>query len=185
MSARLYLVRHPPTLAGKDVCIGRTDVGVAGHEFDLTLSALLPVLPTNAHLYSSPRQRCTGLGDRIATHLGHVHYCVDERLAEMDFGAWEGLAWSQIAHAEVNAWAADTAFYRPGNGENVFDLVQRVHAAIQDMRTLERDCLVVCHAGTIRAAKALMEATELEHAAQLASQGHMTISYGSLTVLDI
>ena len=43
----------------------------------------------------------------------------DARLAELDFGHWEMQSWDGIPRAEVDAWAADVAHYRPGGGESV------------------------------------------------------------------
>ena len=44
---------------------------------------------------------------------------LDARLVELDFGSWEMHHWDTIPRAQIDAWAADVALYRPGDGESV------------------------------------------------------------------
>jgi alpha-ribazole phosphatase len=82
-------------------------------------------------------------------------YNVDARLAEMDFGAWEGLAWNAVPRAELDAWTRSFASWRCGGAENVQTFMARV-AAVWD-ETLERNqpTVWITHAGVIRAATLL------------------------------
>ena len=75
----------------------------------------------------------------------------DARLQEMNFGAWEGQPWAAIARAELAAWTADFASYRPGgNGESVTQFMARVACAFDDLPK-HRDTVWITHAGVIRA----------------------------------
>ena len=47
----------------------------------------------------------------------------DERII---FGAWDGEAWSAVSKAEIDRWCADFASHRPGGGESVAELLERV-----------------------------------------------------------
>jgi alpha-ribazole phosphatase len=90
----------------------------------------------------------------------------DARLAEMDFGSWEGQAWSTIAPEAYEAWTADFAHHRVGGGESVALLMARVRQAWHDtlltaQRHGERSALWLTHAGVIRAMQLLHSGIEL------------------------
>lgn len=62
----------------------------------------------------------------------------DERLKEMDFARWEGLAWDGIARGEIDAWAADPWNFQPGGGESARQMLQRWQSFKSDVaRSLE------------------------------------------------
>ncbi len=70
----------------------------------------------------------------------------------MDFGAWEGRAWSDIARLEFDAWMQDFAdIPAGGSGESVRGFMARVALAYDDWCAGGRDALWVTHAGVIRA----------------------------------
>lgn len=182
---RLYLVRHPQPLVAADLCYGSTDLAVAEQEHARVLSCLLPDLPQAAPLFSSPLQRCAALANRIAVAHGGAAVTHDARLAEMHFGAWELRAWSDIPRTEIDAWADDLVGYRPGGGESVLQMAQRVHAFHDDlMRLRPESAIVVCHAGTIRLLLACQRALALAEMALYAAQTRHKIAYGEVTVLD-
>jgi alpha-ribazole phosphatase len=52
----------------------------------------------------------------------------DPALLELDFGGWEGRAWAAIARGEIDAWVADFANHRPGGGESLAQMLERVAA---------------------------------------------------------
>ena len=90
----------------------------------------------------------------------------------MDFGQWEGQPWDRIDRAELDAWVAAFASYRPGGGENLTGMLARVAAALQAhchtrpeahhqadhhagsepaaQQTQTRDVVWITHAGVIR-----------------------------------
>jgi alpha-ribazole phosphatase len=80
----------------------------------------------------------------------------DERLAEMDFGHWEGQRWDDIPRPALDAWTADFHHHRPGGGESVASFLARVRAALDDCAQQARGpgvhrVLWITHAGVVRA----------------------------------
>jgi len=180
---RLHLVRHPQPAVASGICYGATDLPVTEAEL-ARVQALLATagLPGQLPLYTSPLQRCALLAARL--RLQGVH--IDARLAEMDFGRWEMRPWSGIARAEVDAWAADLLHCRPGGGENVLDVAQRVAAFVADLRSSAIDeALLICHAGTIRLLRAMDTGLALEQAALQAAATPHRIGYGDILTLEI
>lgn len=178
---QLYLVRHPQPLVGPGLCYGRTDLPVASEETARVRAALSGSLPAGAPVFSSPLQRCAGL----ATTLG-VAPIWDERLRELDFGSWEMQPWERIARAEVDAWAADVARYRPGGGDSVLQMAERISAFHADLVARALPCaIVVCHAGTIRLlAQCHRGLTPLQMARRAAAHPRK-IAFGGLLVLQL
>lgn len=165
LRVELILIRHPLPQVAPGVCYGSSDIpaGAAalaeGHA--ALAPQLAPLLARGARLYSSPLRRCTALATLFGTPT------LDARLAEMDFGAWELRPWSDIAHAEVDAWAADLLDYRPGGGETVREVAARVQSFLDDLR---QDSIIVCHAGTIRLIAAMAAGEPLLQAMQKPNQ---------------
>jgi alpha-ribazole phosphatase len=176
----LYLVRHPQPDVAPGLCYGASDVPVRETELARVHAALAARgLPGDLPVHASPLQRCVLLAERLAP--GRVTY--DARLTEMDFGAWERRAWSDIPRADIDAWTADLLHYRPGGAENVLDVARRVDAFRADLRAPH--ALIVCHAGTIRLLAALHGGDPLEHAALQAAQTPHRIGYGDVVVLGV
>ena len=149
----LILVRHTRPLGGAGVCYGRSDVPLA-EDFEAATESLLGSLPRIAAVVSSPRVRCRHLAERIAADRQLV-LKVDGRIAEMDFGAWEGRRWTELPRGEIDAWAADFHGARPHGGESVAMLVERVAAALAETAAGAPPVLWVTHLGVVRAARAL------------------------------
>jgi alpha-ribazole phosphatase len=153
-TATLLCWRHPRAIGAAGRCIGQTD---------------LPVDPRKAkRLAHRIRQqaRREGLTFEVCTsHLRRARDVgawlrrwgwrvrVDTRLAEMNFGAWDGQPWSDIAWAEVQAWQDDFLLHRPGGGESLCGVAERACAFRADARTQSSGaaCIVVTHGGWINA----------------------------------
>lgn len=101
----------------------------------------------------STLQRCKQLAQCLKALKPDLNVIFDERLTEMHFGRWEGLAWDDVDRHELDAWATDFAHHRVGHsGESVHDLVQRVALAARHAHGPDRtDDLWITHAGVIRA----------------------------------
>lgn len=182
---RLYLIRHPRPLIESGICYGSSDVHVADEEVQRSLLKLLPALPRHARVFSSPLSRCGSLAEKIAESIASSELRFDARLAEMHFGDWEMRAWEEISRAEVDAWAADLIRYRPGGGENVLQIAQRVKTFYEDLpKASGEQIVVVCHAGTIRLLLACLEGLSLEAMAMHAASTIHAIGYGELLVRD-
>ncbi|MNM34304.1 putative phosphoserine phosphatase 2 [compost metagenome] len=182
---RLILVRHPAPHIDNGICYGRSDVAVAPEEMAKIRIALQTALPAHVPLYASPLRRCTELASSLARELPASGLQLDARLAEMDFGSWEMQPWHAIARAEIDAWAADMAHYRPGGGENVLAMATRVAAFLRDLlREQHATAVIVCHAGTIRLLCALQAGLPLEETALLAASSAHKIAYGAALSID-
>ena len=182
---RLTLVRHPKPDIAPGLCYGRTDLAVTPGQLAQTLAALHPALPADAILYGSPLQRCRTLALALAELRGGTAPIIDARLVEMDFGAWEMRPWETIARAEIDAWAADLAGYRPGGGETVLEMAARVAAFLADVQRQQRNAIVISHAGTMRLLAACQAGLPLRETALRAAQHAHTIPYGGTLVLDL
>lgn len=176
---RLYLIRHGRPQVASGICYGSTDVHVESQETARIAATLKERLPQRAPVYSSPLRRCSELAallrPGVVTH--------DARLAEMHFGEWEMRAWDDIPPEQVDAWASDLLMYRPGGGESVLEVAQRVHAFHAELKARQiEQAIVVCHAGTIRLLSH-WDPSSITMARNAAGRRH-DIGYGELRILD-
>jgi alpha-ribazole phosphatase len=75
-------------------------------------------------VHTSPSRRCALVG-RILRGWGWRHR-VHAGLLEMDFGRWDGMPWSAIPQAEIDAWCADFLHHKPGGTASLNDMLQQV-----------------------------------------------------------
>ena len=152
----LWLARHAQPLIGAGICYGALDVAA---DTDLTTAAaksLAATLPTNTICRVSPLRRCQQLAAALALMRPDLAIksstCTDARLAEMDFGHFEGQPWANIPKAAVDAWTADFGNHRFGGKESANEVLQRVKAALDEHAALGADNILwITHAGVIRA----------------------------------
>ena len=150
MARGLILVaRHPRPLLSGRICYGRTDVPLAEPPDHGATALLQAAVDPVERVVSSPLSRAWTVAQAVARQTGAPLHA-DGRLAEMDFGAWEGVAWNAVPRAELDAWAADPVRYRPGGGENVATMLRRVRRAWTGVASAAETTLVVTHAGPIR-----------------------------------
>ena len=143
------LIRHTRPAVDNGVCYGRTDLDVAASFPDDVRRVLTRIDPFDV-LVTSPLRRCRRLAEEIGASFDVVPQ-IDGRIQEMDFGAWEGLDWSDIPAAELDEWADDFLHARPHGGESVAMLRARAHEALREFRMSGKKHIVVTHAGVIRA----------------------------------
>jgi alpha-ribazole phosphatase len=149
--AGLWLWRHPRPSGAAGRCIGRTDLPVHARRAKrlahrIRQAARRHALP--AVVWTSPLQRCAAVG-RMLARWGWVHH-TDERLLELDFGAWDGQCWADIPWGQVRAWEADFCAHRPGGGEALASLAARVQAWRAEAAAGPAAArLVVAHAGVV------------------------------------
>lgn len=148
----VLMLRHTTPRVAPGTCYGHTDLDVAD-SFDHEAAQVLERLPGAGAIVSSPLQRCRKLAERIATRH-NVSVRLDARIMEMDFGTWEGRAWSDIPRHELDEWAANFFRARPHGGESVETLKTRVDAALLDIQSTQVQTLIITHAGVIRSALA-------------------------------
>lgn len=166
---RLFLIRHPLPAVAPGVCYGRSDLALADDPLACA-EALRPLLPSDAAVYSSPLARCRQLAELL-----HPAPVFDERLRELDFGAWEMQPWAAIDRAAIDAWAADPLHYIPPDGESVAMLRKRVIACLAD---LPDEAILVTHAGVMKLCAAELAGVPTE--AWLA----LSFEYGSVSLIE-
>jgi alpha-ribazole phosphatase len=154
----LHLIRHPKPCIAPGICYGRLDMSAENP------AAVADVLrleyPSGLPLWSSPLRRCRELAECL-----HTEPRFDERLAEMNFGTWEGRAWDDIPRNQLDAWATDVAGYEPPNGESARALQ---HRALEFVATLNvPEAVIVTHAGVIRTLLAHWQGLPPEHWTEL------------------
>lgn len=166
---RLFLIRHPLPDVAPGTCYGRSDLALAGDPAPVA-DALRPLLPADAPLYSSPLARCRALAELL-----HPAPRFDERLLELDFGAWEMQSWDAIDRAALDAWAADPLHFTPPGGEAVADLRVRVRDFLDE---LAEDAVLVAHAGVIKLCAAELAGVPAD------AWFSMRFDYGSVSLIE-
>lgn len=143
---QLYLIRHPPPAVAVGICYGATDLALATDP-QAGAAVIHAQLPASLPLFSSPLRRCLDL----AQCLPMQPVIIDPRLAEMNFGAWEMCAWTDIGPAALEAWAADPLHYTPPGGESVRALQRRVLHFLTELASQRHDAAaLVTHAGVMK-----------------------------------
>jgi alpha-ribazole phosphatase len=163
----LWIVRHAHPLVAPGTCYGRSDVPAdAAHTLQaaqtLTRALQADGCPS-VYLCTSPLQRAMALAQSL-TELWPQPLTIhtDPRLAEMDFGAWEGRLWQDLGETDFAAWDQDFAHHAVGGGESVAQFMARVGGAWHDLRECclqagYKRMVWVTHAGVARAMTLLQQ----------------------------
>ncbi len=172
---KFALVRHTAVEVAPGICYGRLDLPLAPGAVQ-HLAAVVARLAEfgPARLWSSPAQRCRRLAEALAPAAG-TPPVFDERLLELDLGAWEGRAWDGVARADLDRWAADPLGFAAPGGETGNALVARVTAAFADISTIPGDHVVVTHGGPLRVLSALARAAPVDLLAPAPALGSVEI----------
>lgn len=150
---KYFLLRHTKPDIAEGICYGQTDVDVLP-SFEQEKERILEQLKTFEYdrIYSSPFKRCARLAESI-NHSG-TQIIFDDRLKELDFGAWELKPWAEIEKTEAaKKWFEDYIHLPALDGESYMDLLKRVRHfinATQEEKEIE-SLLLVCHRGVIGA----------------------------------
>jgi len=171
----LYLVRHTTPKNMQGICYGVSDVDIeSGYElqFEKIKNKIRPCEDTL--FISSPLQRCA----KLAAHLSNNNYISDQRLKELDFGAWELMPWDLIPRKYFDDWSKDYVNnLTPGN-DSLFQLYHRAIAVYQEViREKYQRVVWVTHAGIIRSLLIFAQQK------QLAEAFDFEIGYGSVSKL--
>lgn len=149
---KLWLVRHAQPLIAPGICYGATDVAVDEQATRQAAQTLARTLPPGLPLRISPLQRCGQLEQALSGPRPDLLGKTDARLAEMNFGCWEGQRWDAIPQAYYDRWTADFGNHRFGGQESVQEFVRRVAAVWDETLREGVDTVWITHAGVIRAA---------------------------------
>jgi len=164
----IVAVRHGP-VAAAGLCYGRWDPPLVhpAHEDAARIAERLDGmmaphadavaglrLPPPRRIISSPAARCQTVAALLAPRLG-TPLVIDERLAELSMGDWEGRSWAEIEAVDgvrlaawMNRWESEAA---PG-GETLPDFQTRVRAAAAE---ITEPAIWITHAGVIRTLRVL------------------------------
>lgn len=161
----LWLVRHARPVIAPGICYGSTDVAADAEHTAQSAARLWRALHDGSTsvqaapvpVWASPLQRAQTLAQALHAASGHtLHWHTDARLAEMDFGTWEGCAWAELGADAFAPWMADFAHHRVGGGDSVVQFMARVGQAWQHTRQQchaqgHTRAVWLTHAGVIRA----------------------------------
>lgn len=154
MKSELILVHHPEVESRwQGVCYGRMEaqLSAAGQGKIARLADEVTAFAPTA-IYSSQAARASLVAQAISQRVG-IPVRLDPRLAERDFGNWEGQTWAQIQAADRDAMRKlldDPEHFAPPNGETLFAVRDRMG---EWFRSLPNEDVVVAvtHGGPIGA----------------------------------
>jgi alpha-ribazole phosphatase len=154
---KLWLLRHARVDLAAGLCYGQSDVPAHAAHTDEAARAAAAMLPPVLPVWVSGLGRARQLADALCGQRPDLGMPItDARLNEMDFGEWELKPWSVIPMAAFDRWMADFAGHRFGGRESTQDVIERVAAALDDLRAAgSPDALWITHAGVIRAVQYL------------------------------
>jgi broad specificity phosphatase PhoE len=160
----LYFIRHGETdwnaearLQGqRDVPLN--DFGRVQAEEVGRMLMQLAARPEDLDYVASPLSRTRETMERMREAMGlhPPYYRTDARLAELTFGAWEGLTWREVRQRDPRGAKArdiDKWGFVPPKGESYAMLAERVAPFLAD---LARDSVAVSHGGVARVLLALL-----------------------------
>ncbi len=152
----LYLVRHGQTASSREnrfTGSSNPPLTAVGEAMAESFARAYAGLRWEA-IYVSPKLRALQTAEPLC-RLAGVPATVEEGLAEIAFGEWEGLKLDEAEMrwpAEFAYWAADVASRGTPGGETAFAVAARAMRVVERIRTqhLEGNILVVSHKATLR-----------------------------------
>lgn len=153
MPVEVLVARHPQVVAnveGRFVGTGESGYTALGQRQCAELAAYIVAWKPNA-IHSSPRARA-----RIVAEAAAARACVplhiDDDLAEIDFGAAEGLTYDEARRAGVDidllGGPPESAPFRDGETWHAF--AKRIDAAADRIEHAGSRVAIVAHGGTVR-----------------------------------
>jgi probable phosphoglycerate mutase len=148
-------VRHAPTDWNERKLIqGRQDLPLSSVGKTVAATWRVPpeLLPTR--WLTSPLRRAR----ETAAIMGAVSARIDERLIEMDWGAWEGRSLHGLRGTLGESFAEQErcgVHMRPPGGESPHEVMLRVQPLLGELAKSPASAVLVTHKGVIRAAIAI------------------------------
>jgi ribonuclease H / adenosylcobalamin/alpha-ribazole phosphatase len=149
------LLRHGQTpMSVEKRYAGRSDSPLTDVGLQQAAAAAKRLAPAGLGvIVTSPLLRALQTAQEVATVTGAAVVC-DDGFRETDFGAWEGLTFTEVRErwpAELATWLADPAAAPPG-GESLTTVSARVTAALQRVLTARagQTVLIVSHVTPIK-----------------------------------
>lgn len=175
---KIFFVRHTEVdKIASDWIAGRTDVKLTSKgeaQANKLATSMAHQLSFDA-IFSSPLTRCIHLAN-IFRNLTEKEYTIDERLAECDFGQWEGQRLNALY--EQNP---DLDLFSPPGGESIEQLGERVFSFWTDviLKLKAKNVLILAHGGTNSAFLMKLTNKPKENFWDLMQ------SYGGVNVIDL
>lgn len=180
----ILLARHPQVEAnrrGEFVGVGESPYTQLGVRQAALLAASIAAWAPSS-VYASPRLRARAVGEEVA-RIAATELHVDEDLAEIDFGAAEGLTFDEakLRGVEIDLLGGPPESAPFKDGETWHAFAHRVGEAAQRIAVPGSRIAVVAHGGVVRVL--LTHWLRLDHrAAWRFAVGNATIS--TLTIAD-
>ncbi len=151
----ILVLRHGPTPWNEEGRIqGLTDVALSKTGVSLVKRWCLPKETVSWKTYTSPLARTR----QTAELLGLQNIQSEDRLAEMDWGRWEGESLSNLRARLGKAMMDNEARgrdFRPPEGESPRDVQERIRPFLSDLADRGEAAILVTHKGVLRALYAL------------------------------
>jgi alpha-ribazole phosphatase len=182
-TTRLILLRHgEPDQTVRGRCYGRLDPDLSrrGREQMRQAWRLLKNQPAAA-IYSSPSRRAVESANLRAVDIPAA--AIDDRLREIDFGAFEGLTYREIAARyprQYDEWMTQPTNVAFPDGESFATMSARVRTAFEQIRRLHsgETVAIVSHGGVNRILLAAALALDARHIFRLDQ------AYACVNVID-
>lgn len=159
--SRLLLIRHGATAWNEAGRIqGRSDPGLSAGGRAAVARWALPAWTAGARWICSPLRRAR----ETAEILHGTPAAPEPRLAEMDWGAWEGRTLAGLLDefgAEMTANEGRGLDFRPPGGESPREVQRRLQPLLAELAADGADAVAVSHKGVIRAVYALASGWDL------------------------
>lgn len=146
----IWLIRHTTPNVEKGICYGQLDLDI-NESFMQEVEAIAQCLPSEAFtsVYSSPLKRCSKLAAKLFSPQTIIE---EERLMELNFGDWEGLAWNAIDTKLLDEWGNNFLTQAPPNGECFNEMLNRANNFTDEILPRATGKMaVVTHSGIMRA----------------------------------
>lgn len=169
----LILLRHGETVGQSSIRLyGATDIALSpvGEQQAARAAA---ALRTHAfsRIVSSPLQRARKTAEIVhAAQLTPGPLAILHDLREVDFGAWEGLTWAEVAERDPDnhrLWQQTRPHFTYPRGESRPDFLRRIHAAAREIPHASGPTLAVLHKGVIKAVITALTGMPYDEAVQL------------------
>lgn len=176
---KITFVRHTEVNVPKGICYGKTDVQLAD-TFRSEMAEVNANLSNESFdaLFSSPLSRCSLLAAGL---FPESKITIDQRLSELNFGAWEMISYDTIFGTKKGKeWFADYVNTPCLKGESFAELIKRCEAFLRNLQQSSfQNVVIFTHAGIIRAMLSLVQDISPEETF------YVPIAYGQIIKLTI
>lgn len=179
---KLYIWRHPQPIAVSGICLGQTDMAVNPRKLKRLahqIQRFVRKYKLPKVIWVSPLQRSRKVGEVLAQQGFEIRQ--SDQLSELNFGTWDGQAWSQIGKNQIDTWCDNFAEFDFETGESLTQLFARVETWLQTRTNETKPILAIGHAGWINAAKMMSQAQPIP---KLAKDWPSAVNYNELSILD-